>query len=188
MITGIGGQGVQLAAQALAQGAALEGREVMLFGVYGGAMRGMNTDATVVVGDGPLRSPPLLSRTWSAVAMHDRYWAPVESKIRDGGVVVVNPATFTAPLDEARMRVFRVAATEIAAELGNELGASMVMLGAYLAITGLVGIDAGVEGMRASLPPYRREHIAANDAAIRAGAERADRGVAPAWARAEVPA
>ena len=34
------------------QGAVLDGREVMLFGSYGGMMRGGNTDATIVVGDG----------------------------------------------------------------------------------------------------------------------------------------
>ena len=76
LLTGIGGQGVQLAAQVLARAAVLEGRDVLLFGVYGGAMRGMNTDGTVVVGDGPIQSPPLLSSTWSAIAMHDRFWAP----------------------------------------------------------------------------------------------------------------
>src|SRR5437762_12515212 len=103
----MGGQGVQLAAQVIARGATLEGRHVMLFGVYGGAMRGMNTDGTVVVGDGPLRAPPLLSHTWSAVAMHDKFWAPVAPKVRDGGVVVVNDVTFETPIDEDRYRVFR---------------------------------------------------------------------------------
>ena len=49
LVTGIGGQGVQLAAQVLARGATREGKHVMLFGVYAGAMRGMNTDATVVI-------------------------------------------------------------------------------------------------------------------------------------------
>ena len=59
MITGMGGQGVQLAAQVLAQGATIEGRNVQLFGVYGGMMRGGNTDASVVIGDGPILAPPL---------------------------------------------------------------------------------------------------------------------------------
>ena len=76
LLTGIGGQGVQLAAQVLARGATLDGRHVMLFGVYAGAMRGMNTDATVVIGDGPLQSPPLISHTWSAIGMHDRCRRP----------------------------------------------------------------------------------------------------------------
>ena len=75
LITGMGGQGVQLAAQVIARGATLEGRHVMLFGVYGGAMRGMNTDGTVVVGDAPLQAPPLLSHT-RCTTSSGRRWSP----------------------------------------------------------------------------------------------------------------
>jgi Pyruvate/2-oxoacid:ferredoxin oxidoreductase gamma subunit len=181
LLTGIGGQGVQLAAQVIARGATLEGRNVMLFGVYAGAMRGMNTDGTVVVGDGPLQSPPLISHTWSAIAMHDKFWAPIAPKVREGGLVVVNDITFETPLDEQRYRVVRVPATDIATELGNELGGSMVMVGAYVGITGLVGVDAAVEAMRQSIPPYRTQHIAANEVAIRTGFERVDQLSFPAW-------
>lgn len=186
LLTGIGGQGVQLGAQVLARAATVEGRHVLLFGVYGGAMRGMNTDGTVIVGDGPLQSPPLVSRTWAAIAMHDRYWAPVEPKVRTGGLVLVNDATFETPLDD-RYRAVRVPATEIAAELGNELGASMVMVGAFVGITGLVGIDAAVEGMRQSIPSYRTQHVAANEVALRAGFDRVEPASVPAWTEA-VPA
>jgi Pyruvate/2-oxoacid:ferredoxin oxidoreductase gamma subunit len=186
LLTGIGGQGVQLAAQVLARAATVEGRHVLLFGVYGGAMRGMNTDGTVVVGDGPLLSPPLVSHSWAAIAMHDRYWAPVEAKVRAGGLVLVNDATFDTALGD-RYRAVRVPATEIAAELGNELGASMVMVGAFAGITGLVGIDAAVEGMRQSIPSYRTQHVAANEVALRAGFDRVEPMSASAWEEA-VPA
>jgi Pyruvate/2-oxoacid:ferredoxin oxidoreductase gamma subunit len=182
LLTGIGGQGVQLAAQVLARAATLEGRHVMLFGVYGGAMRGMNTDGTVVVGDEPLHSPPLVSHAWAAIAMHDRYWAPVAPKVRDGGLVLVNDATFETALDDRRYRVLRVPATEIGAEIGNELGASLVLLGAFVSVTGLVGIEATIEGMRQSIPPYRSQHIAANERAVEAGFERVEQRSVPAWA------
>lgn len=181
LITGMGGQGVQLAAQVVARAATLEGRHVMLFGVYGGAMRGMNTDGTVAVGDAPLRSPPLVSHAWSVVAMHDKFWAPVAPKVRRGGVVLVNDATFETPLEEERYRVFRVRATDIAAGLGNELGGSMVMVGAYAGITGLVEVESAVEAMRRSIPPYRTQHVAANESAIRAGFDAVDRLAFPAW-------
>jgi Pyruvate/2-oxoacid:ferredoxin oxidoreductase gamma subunit len=187
LITGIGGQGVQLAAQVIARGATQEGRHVMLFGVYGGAMRGMNTDGTVVVGDGPLRAPPLLSHTWSAIGMHDKFWAPVAPKLRPGGLVLVNDSTFETPLDAESYRVFRVPATEVATRLGNELGGSMVMAGAYAGITGLVGLDALIEGMRESIPSYRRQHIAANESAIRAGFDSVEHLACPAWDDAGVP-
>ena len=57
-LTGIGGQGVQLAARILALAATREGRYVMSLGTYGGTMRGGNTDSTVVVADEPIASPP----------------------------------------------------------------------------------------------------------------------------------
>jgi Pyruvate/2-oxoacid:ferredoxin oxidoreductase gamma subunit len=182
VLTGIGGQGVQLAAQVIARAATLESRHVMLFGVYGGAMRGMNTDATVVVGDEPLRTPPLVSRTWSAVAMHDKFWGPVASKVRPGGLILVDDATFGAPLDDGQFRVVRFPASEIADELGSSMAAAMVMTGAYVGVTGLVGLDAAVTGMREAVPPYRTQHVAANEAAIRAGHERVERLTFPAWA------
>ena len=108
-ITGIGGQGVQLAAQVLARAATLEGREVMYLGLYGGMMRGGNTDSTVVVADAPIAAPPVVSRAWSAIAMHDEYWAPVEAKLRPGGLVLVNDATFTQRRRAPTSRVHRVA-------------------------------------------------------------------------------
>jgi Pyruvate/2-oxoacid:ferredoxin oxidoreductase gamma subunit len=180
LITGIGGQGVQLAAQVLARAATLEGRSVMYFGIYGGMMRGGNTDSTVVVADAPIEAPPVVSHAWSAIAMHDEFWLPIEPKLRRGGVVLVNDATFTHEIT-ADVAVRRVRATETAAELGNPLGGSMVMLGAYASATAIVDIDSLVAGMAASIPPYRTQHIAANEQAIRAGAELLPRASVPAW-------
>jgi len=188
LLTGIGGQGVQLAAQVLARAGVRDGRHVLLFGVYGGAMRGMNTDATVVLGDAPVQAPPLLSRAWSAMAMHDRYWAPVAPKIAAGGLVVVNDSTFAAALDEDRYTVRRVPATELAVGLGNDLTASMVLLGAFVALTGIVGTEALLDGMRDSVPSYRRQHLEANAAALAAGAEAVDAPVVAAWDVAGAPA
>ncbi|MGZ4803385.1 MAG: 2-oxoacid:acceptor oxidoreductase family protein [Acidimicrobiia bacterium] len=171
LMTGIGGQGVQLCAQVLARGAVLEHKHVMLFGVYAGAMRGMNTDATLVVGDGPLQSPPLLSHTDTAIGMHDKFFPPIARKLRDGALVVVNDATFETPLDTDPYRVVRVAATDRAAELHHALGGSMVMAGAYAALSGIVGIDALIEGMRESIPSYRTQHIEMNETTLRVGYE-----------------
>ena len=184
LITGIGGQGVQLCAQVLARAATLEGREVMYLGLYGGMMRGGNTDSTVVVADQPIAAPPVVSRAWAAIALHDDYWPPVEAKLRPGGLVLVNDATFTSTVRDD-VTVHRVPATTVAADLGNALGGSMVMLAAFCAATGLVERDALIEGMRASIPPYRTQHIAANERAISAGWELLPLGEFPAW---EVPA
>jgi Pyruvate/2-oxoacid:ferredoxin oxidoreductase gamma subunit len=185
LITGIGGQGVQLAAQVLARAATLEGREVMYLGLYGGMMRGGNTDSTVVVADAPILAPPVVSHTWSAIAMHDDYWPAVEAKVRPGGLVLVNDSTFTSTV-RADVELHRVPATTVAAELDTPLSGAMVMLAAYCATTGIVSEDALIAAMRASIPSYRTQHIAANERALRAGAELLPAGAFPAWETANV--
>ena len=95
LITGIGGQGVQLAAQVLARGATLEGRNVCCFGVYGGMMRGGNTDSTVVVADGPIAGAAASCRTRGRRSRCTTSTGRRSSrKLRPGGLVLVNDATF----------------------------------------------------------------------------------------------
>jgi 2-oxoglutarate ferredoxin oxidoreductase subunit gamma len=171
MLTGIGGQGVQLAAQVLARAATLEGRQVMLFGVYSGMMRGGNSDSTVVVGDGPLQAPPLISRTWSAIVLHHKYWSSVRDRLRPGSLVVVNTPVFEDAVDREAWKVYDVPATSTAIELGLPMTASMVMTGAYVGITAMVSLESAVAGMRDAVPPYRQQHVTANETAIRAGYE-----------------
>ena len=189
LLTGIGGQGVQLAAQVIGRAAALEGREVMLFGVYGGVMRGGNSDATVVVADGPVQAPPIVSHAWSAIALHPRYWDALYPRLVPDAVVVLNSSLFDQPVDRQRWRVFDVAATDVATEqLQNPLAVSMVATGAYVALTGVVSLESAIAAMEKSLPSYRRQHAEANAVALRAGAELVTPLAAAAWPSVEVRA
>ena len=93
---------------------------------------------------------------------------------------LVNDATFEHEIT-APVTVRRIPATDLATELGSPLSGSMVIVGAYAALTGIVGFDALVEGTRQSIPPYRTQHIAANERALRAGWESVTPGEFPAW-------
>ena len=169
IMTGIGGQGVQLAAAVVARAALLEGRDVQVFGSYGGMMRGGATESTVVVSDGSVESPPTVASTWSAVLMHHEHAAPVLGRLEPHGVLFVNTSVVDRP-DVARgCTVIEVPANDIALTLGSAMAASMVMIGAYAAATGLVGLASLSAASRASLPSYRTQHAALNDEALRAG-------------------
>jgi Pyruvate/2-oxoacid:ferredoxin oxidoreductase gamma subunit len=182
LMTGIGGQGIQLAAQVLVRAAIAEGRHVQLFGSYGGMMRGGNTDATIVVGDAPVESPPTISDAWSAIVMHHEYWEPVRERLAQGSVVLLNSSVFTGEIDRRRFSVLEVPATQLAVEAGNVVAATMVMAGAYAEVTGLVSLDALIAAVAEALPPYRTQHRALNEAALRLGsAGAADLPGAPAW-------
>ncbi len=173
LFTGVGGQGVQLGAQVLARAAILDGLHVTLLGTYGGTMRGGHTDATLIVGDEPVSAPPIVSEAGAAIAVHHAFWEPSRAKLREGALVVVNGSLFEGALDRERHRVVQVAATELAQRAGSAMAASMVLVGAYAAASGLVGRDALVEGMRASLPSYRSQHLETNEKALSLGWEAA---------------
>lgn len=181
LLTGIGGQGVQLAARTLAVAAMDEGREVRLFGSYGGMMRGGNTDATLVVSDGALTAPPTVSRCWAALAMHPDYWPPVRDRIRPGGFALTDASVFGEPVAVEGCTVLGVEATKTAADMGAPAAGSMVAIGAFAAATGLVSREA-LEGATAKvLPSYRSAHAANNARAVAAGFAMVDGVMVDAW-------
>jgi Pyruvate/2-oxoacid:ferredoxin oxidoreductase gamma subunit len=181
MLTGVGGQSVQLAALVLARAAALEDRHVMTLGTYGGTMRGGHTDSTLVIADEPILSPPIVSRFWAALPMHHAFWEPVRPKLRPGAIVVLNASVFEGEVDRQVHRVFEVPATERAAALGSALAASLVLAGAFSALTGLVDVDSLVTAMHDSVPSYRRQHLETNERALREGFASLPGNALPAW-------
>ena len=170
LFTGIGGQGVQLAANVVAHAALAEGRDVQVFGSYGGMMRGGNTDATLVVADQVVEAPPTVDSAWAAIVLHPEYVAPTLVRVRPGGLVLRNGVLFDGLLARTDVDVVDVPAAELAVEAGHVMAASMVMLGALSALTGLVSLDALEAGMAVCVPPYRQQHLELNLRAIRAGA------------------
>ncbi len=169
LLTGIGGQGIQLAARTLAESAMAEGREVMVFGSYGGMMRGGRTDATVIVGDERLLAPPTVPRAWCALAMHHEFWPPVADRLRPGGVAVVDRSVFRGDATVEGVTVLEIEATGVATELGTPMAGSMVALGALAAASRLTSKEALLEASGRVLPPYRQQHAAKNAEALAAG-------------------
>lgn len=181
LLTGIGGQGIQLASTALATAAIDEGREVMVFGSYGASMRGANSDATVVVGDERIAAPPTVSTAWSALVMHHGYWPGVRDRLRSGGLVLVDTSVFRGEIGRDDLVVVGLDASTMAIELGAPQTCGMVALGAFAAASGLVGLESLIAAVPRLLPPYRAQHAAVNERALRAGHEAAPALVAPAW-------
>lgn len=178
MLTGIGGQGIQLAAKTLAMAATAEGRQVMMSSHYGGEMRGGQTEASIVVSDDRLRPVPILESTWSAYVMHHRYWPGVAERLRADGVAVVNSSVTGEDLTADHARVVAVPAGDIAGRLGAPMAAGFVLLGAYAAVTGMAQVGSLVAAMKELVPPYRTQHVTTNEAALRAGAEAVSGSVA----------
>jgi Pyruvate/2-oxoacid:ferredoxin oxidoreductase gamma subunit len=181
LLTGIGGQGVQLAAKTLALAGTLEGLEVLSLGTYGGTMRGGNTDATVVIAREPIVTPPIVSRAWSALIMHPRYFEPVRAKLRADGLVVIDADLLEDPLPETASESILINATTLAREVDAPKSAALVLLGAFVSTTGIVSHGALEEAHGRSLPSYRQQTLEANRRALGAGRDAVDSLSIPAW-------
>ena len=182
IMTGIGGQGIQLASAVLARAAVDEGREVQVFGSYGGMMRGGPTESTIVIADRLVEAPPTVGSAWSVIIMHHEHADHALACARGGSVVLTNSTVITDQSIRCQGTVIAVPASELAAGVGHVMTASMVMIGAYAAVTDLVTLPSLIQASTASLPAYRAQHSAMNTEALRAGYASVERGSAPAWA------
>ena len=95
---------------------------------------------------------------------------------------IANSSLFTVPVGVPDASVFEVAASDVATDLGSPMSAGFVLLGAFVAVTGLVAVDSVIEAMQQLVPSYRVQHVQANERAIRAGVAEVPALAAPAWA------
>ena len=173
LLTGIGGQGVQLAARVLAEAAIIDGREVQLFASYGGMMRGGNTDAAVVISDEPIDAPPVVARAWAVLGIHPAHLADPLGRLRPDGVLLLNTSIVEGDEVESGDRVTRLEleCSTTAHDVGNPMAGALVAVGALAASTGVVALPSLTAAVDRALPPYRRQHVESSIAALEAGAE-----------------
>lgn len=170
IVSGIGGQGIQLVGKALALAATRAGSYAMLAADYGGEMRGGPSQASVVVGDEPLRALPILPSTQSVLLMHHRNSEHALRRLVPGGLALLNSSIYPPEQLDADAEVVGLPVTDLARELGTPQAAGFVLMGAFLTLRQLVSTAALGDAMRELLPPYRAQHAEANVRAIEFGA------------------
>jgi 2-oxoglutarate ferredoxin oxidoreductase subunit gamma len=167
-LAGLGGQGVLLAGQILAQAALRAGLEVCWFPAYSPEVRGGEATCTVVVADGPVGSP-LVGRPRSLALMDAGSPERHLPRAAACAVAVVNASLCPEPPEPEGVTVVRVPANDLALEAGSERSVNLVMLGAILALRPVLSLAQVEEALTEALP-FRRRHLAeANIAALRLG-------------------
>ena len=171
IVAGFGGQGVMLIGTLLAYAAMEDGLNVTYMPVYGPEMRGGTANCTVVVSKEDIGSP-IIHLPKSLIAMNRPSLDKFQSRVQDGGVVVINSSLVDMALaDTARVRAVGVPANEIADGLGNTKMANMVAIGAYVQLTGVVPLAVLKASLKKVISPNYAKMIPANEQAIQAGAD-----------------
>ncbi len=169
IVAGFGGQGVLLMGQLLAQSGMMEGHQVSWMPSYGPEMRGGSANCSVVISDRPVGSPKVEDAT-AVLAMNLPSMVSFEKNVIPGGGLLYNSSLINIKPSREDIRAIAVPCNDIAAELGNDRVANMVMLGAYIELTKLFPLDTLVEALRLKLGPAKEKLIPLNRSAMEKGA------------------
>jgi len=146
-ISGFGGQGILFAGIALAEAGMREGLQVSWIPSYGPEMRGGTAHCHVRLSKGAIASP-LINRPTSLLAFNSPSVERFAPEILPGGLLMVNSSMMQELPQLPGIRVVAVPATEAAKNLGNPKVANMVMLGAYLKVTGALNPESILNALR----------------------------------------
>ncbi len=169
-MSGFGGQGILLMGQLLCYAGMHEGLQVTWMPSYGPEMRGGTANCTVMLSPERVGSPVTRS-PFSLVAMNKPSLDKFESALQPEGFLVINSSLVEREPQRSDLRVIKVPANRIAEEAGTLQVTNMAALGAYVAGRRIVSLESVLLALRRMIPEHRYELLAANQEALRKGAE-----------------
>ena len=165
LFAGFGGQGVLFAGKIVAYAALIANKQLSWLPSYGPEMRGGTANCSVVVSDKPVGSPVFAHPT-ELIALNAPSLDKFEAGVQPGGMVFVNSDVVTDRVPRADLTAYYIPCSHIAEEIGNPKVSNMVMLGAYVAATGLLKpetieqmIHEMFTGAKAKLVPLNLEAL-----------------------------
>jgi 2-oxoglutarate ferredoxin oxidoreductase subunit gamma len=154
---GFGGQGIIKSGIITAAAACIHGgRNAVQTQSYGPESRGGACKSEVVISEEDIDFPKVIEPD-ILVLMSQHAYNDYIGDIKLGGTVILDPDMIPREMKMKNVRVFRVPATKIADELGRRIVANIVMLGAFVAITGVLDVDAVKESVKANIPKGTEE-------------------------------
>ncbi len=164
VIAGFGGQGILFLGKTIANAAMLSGKEVTWFPSYGAEIRGGTANCTVVISD-ELIGSPVLSSIDILIVFNDASLKRFSPRLKPEGILFYDSSV----IRERPSSGIDVPATEMAAEEGNTRGANMVMLGAFVAATGILSPESLYRTLEETIPPSRIKMLELNRRLVEKG-------------------
>lgn len=169
LIAGFGGQGIMSMGQMLCYGGMIEGREVSWLPSYGPEMRGGSAYCMVILSDKPVGSP-VFSKPGCLIVMNLPSLDRFEDSVLPGGRLLVNSSLIGRKSARTDIDVRYIPANDIASEIGNSRVAGMVMLGAYLKLSGALKDDSMLGALKKVFGEKKADLIPINKEALDRGA------------------
>ncbi len=168
IIAGFGGQGVLSMGKIMAYAGMKQNLEVSWMPSYGPEMRGGTANVTVILSDERISSP-ILNTFDTAIILNQQSLDKFESAVKPGGLLLYDPNGITRHPQRKDIRIFMVDAAEEATKMSTNKTFNMIVLGAFLKIKPIIGIDYILTGLKDSLPKRHHDLIPVNEEAIKRG-------------------
>lgn len=155
--SGAGGQGLITAGIILAEAASIiEGRHAVQSQSYGPEARGGASKSEVIIGEGPIDYPKA-TIVDACLAMTQEAADKYAVGIKDGGLLLIDTDFVPNPpkgnYTVYDMPIMRTAKTEV----GREIVANVIALGAMIALTDVVKRESGEEAVLRRVPEAFRD-------------------------------
>lgn len=171
LIGGTGGRGILTIGKLLAEAGMSRYRHVTYFPNYGSAMRGGDSEVTVILSDEEIGSQVVLNPA-NAIVMDASFLRPYEVRMRPGGKMIVDSSVVSDKVARPDVGALYIPAYRAALELGSGQVTNFVILGAYLEETQAVPVSQIEASLEKSMAGTRREGLLAlNKKALRKGGE-----------------
>ncbi|MFQ5863511.1 MAG: 2-oxoacid:acceptor oxidoreductase family protein [Candidatus Brocadiales bacterium] len=169
IISGFGGQGILAIGRLLAHAAMREDKYVTFLPSYGPIMMGGTANCTVVVSSKPIGSP-IVRNPQSAILMNAPSVVSFEERVKTGGLILYN-SDLVDKANSKRVDVDKVfiPANKLAEEIGSGRVANMVLMGAFIEITGAVALESAVKCLKEVAGEKHMDLIHADEVALRKG-------------------
>lgn len=170
LAAGFGGQGIMMIGQLIAYSAVDENNFALYNPSYGPAMRGGTANCTVVISTEPIGSPVIVDHK-NVIVMNAPSFTSFEKTLLPNGNFFINSSLISLKTNRTDIRTFYIPTNEIAASIGANVAANIVMLGSFLKITNFAKYET-VEKMIQKKFSYKGDKVVSiNINALKAGYE-----------------
>jgi 2-oxoglutarate ferredoxin oxidoreductase subunit gamma len=166
---GFGGQGIVLMGRLIAHAAMVEDKHTTFFPQYGAAMRGGTANCSVIVSDGAIASP-MVEEPDVVLIMNGPSLDKFEPTVKPGGWIFYNTSLIDREVERNDVNVVKIAANDVAEEVGTSRAANMVMLGAFSKKLGTLDLDTLMGSLDVQLYGKGDNVMEMNREAMRRGA------------------
>lgn len=170
---GFGGQGVMSMGRLIAHAAMDQGLEVSWLPSYGPEMRGGTANCHVIVSSSSIGSPVVSSDATCVIALNLPSMKKFEVELVSDGLLIYNSSLINEQPERRDVRRFPIPANEIASEIGNLRAANMVMLGAFVELSGLLPPQIVLDVLAQMFGASKEQYLPLNEKALQRGIDAA---------------